>query len=120
MITIQPSEHVGPSLWHGREVNSCTRCKYLKCRLVKSGRHPDYEYFCLHPTSLAPHSTNPDDSTLLAKIKAQFPERLSSFIDSIQRRNDEMAQKGEFIANDCMTPETPYWCPVIKSNTQLV
>lgn len=46
-------EYIGPSFWHGRESNTCTRCKYLQCSLVESGRDPIYEHTCMHPSILA-------------------------------------------------------------------
>jgi len=93
------TEHIGPTLWHGREVNSCTHCKYLRCQLVKSGRHPDYEYYCMHPKSLSGEVSAGYYDSMLLKINELLPDKL---------------ERGEFISNDNYTPETPGWCPVIN------
>ncbi len=108
-------EHIGPSLWHGREVNSCTRCKYLRCSLVKSGRHPDYEYYCMHPTVLAGEHTASKDFNFLEKVKQLYPDKLEHFSQQIAAVKAEVAQRGEFISNDSYTPETPHWCPVYSA-----
>lgn len=107
------SEHIGPSLWHGREVNSCTRCKYLRCHLVKSGRNPDYEYFCMHPITLSGEHRKASNDALLERVKEQFPDRLEYFTKYVADYNATIAKNGSFISNDRDTPEAPYWCPVI-------
>lgn len=107
------SDFEGPSLWHGREVNSCTRCKHLRCSLVKSGRHPDYEYFCMHPSTLA-FNHKPKESQFLKAVAERLPDRLEYFKARHAERMADVAKHGEFISNDSYTPETPDWCPVVK------
>ena len=107
------SEHIGPTLWHGREINACTRCKYLRCRLTKSGRHPDYEYFCMHPSALDGSQVADRDRAILDKIKERFPGKLEYFTNSVAKQRADVAANGEFICNDETTPETPHWCPAV-------
>ena len=109
------TEHVGPSLWHGREINSCTRCKYLRCRLVKSGRHPDYDYFCMHPVILGGELIKTGSEGLLKRVAEKYPDRLEYFKKTVVERAAKVAIDGEFICNDQSTPEVPQWCPVLKS-----
>jgi hypothetical protein len=111
-------EHIGPSLWHGREINSCTRCKYLRCQLVKSGRNPDYEYYCMHPTVLSGEHAKGRWDPLLSEIKARLPERLKYFTAQIAEEKAMIGKYGEFISNDSVTPETPDWCPVLHPCSQ--
>lgn len=111
-------DHVGPSLWHGREINSCCRCKFLRCVLRKSGRQPDYEYFCQHPDILSGARFAANDAKRLEMIKEKFPERVEHFVQLIANRNAERTSKGEFISNDSMTPETPEWCPVVNAKKE--
>lgn len=109
------NEHIGPSLWHSREINSCTRCKYLKCRLVKSGRHPDYDYFCIHPSALAGEVVSDQQKRMLEKIRERLPHRVEYFEQKFKEENAARSQQGEFICNDEVTPETPQWCPVTNA-----
>ena len=121
------SEHIGPSLWHGREVNSCTRCKYLKCHLVKSGRRPDYEYYCLHPAIMNSEvivGAFPSER-FMVMVKEKFPDKWESMVarwnEQEEQRKANRAKHGEFISNDSYTPETPEWCPVLRiKNTETV
>lgn len=106
-------EHIGPSLWHGREVNVCTRCKYLRCQLVRSGREPDYEYFCMHPNVLSGEHIAHHDAAFLEKVKDRFPDKLAHFQQRVAEQKADVAENGEFISNDSYTPETPHWCPVL-------
>lgn len=108
------TEHIGPSLWHGREINSCTRCKYLRCRLQKSGLNPDYHYFCMHPTIMTGEHVDKGSAALLAKIKERYPDKLEHFEKNAAERKASVMANGEFISNDAYTPETPAWCPVLK------
>lgn len=108
-------ERVGPSLWHGREINSCVRCKFLRCKLVKSGRHPDYEHFCMHPDSLSGEVSAEHFNSLLAKVGELLPDKLEQWKQKVDKEKAEVAVNGEFISNDSYTPETPEWCPVVRS-----
>lgn len=113
------SEHIGPSLWHGREVNSCTRCKYLRCKLVKSGRRPDYEYFCMHPAIMSSEVIvgHFPSERFTAMVKEKYPEwesMVAHWNEQEEQRKTNRAKYGEFIFNDSYTPETPAWCPVVK------
>jgi hypothetical protein len=110
------SEHIGPSLWHGREVNSCVRCKYLRCRLVKSGKRPDYDYFCMHPIALS-GELQLARASILEKVKELRPDMLAKWTEKIETEKAEIAERGEFISNDSYTPETPNWCPVTTSKS---
>lgn len=111
-------EFIGPSFWHGRDINSCTRCKYLRCRLTKSGREPDYDYFCMHPTALSGQVKEAHFTSLLSKVKELLPDKVDYWLVKIAKEKADAAAKGEFISNDGNTPETPEWCPVINNKSQ--
>lgn len=113
-LLMSATEYIGPSVWHGREINSCTRCKYLKCVLTKSGRNPDYDYFCRHPKALSGELAKPHHEQLLKKVEMILPQNLAHFKKRVADDLADCAINGEFISNDDVTPETPDWCPVIK------
>lgn len=108
-----PGGFVGPSLWHGREVNSCTRCKYLRCQLDKSGREPDYSYYCMHPETLTGGFLKENHVKFMAKVKEKLPDKVQHFEKIYVDRLEMIKKEGNFISNNHYTPETPKWCPVI-------
>lgn len=112
------SEIIGPTVWHGREILSCTRCKYLKCTLTKSGRHPDYDYYCKHPDVLSDTWHEAQDKVLLEKVKTLHPESLEHVKNNVEIHRNQVKQYGEFISNDEVTPETPQWCPVLNQQSK--
>lgn len=57
------------------------------------------------------------DIALLEKIKDSFPDKLEYFTQRVKEQADTVAKNGQFISNDCDTPETPDWCPVRNNTT---
>ena len=104
----------GPSLLHGREINCCVKCRWLKSRLNKSGRNPDYEFYCMHPDILAGVSRNAQQVQFLEKIMEKYPDKVDYFIKTFSDRDIEIKKHGQFISNDSYGTETPGWCPIVK------
>lgn len=112
-------QFVGPCVWVGREVLSCTKCLYLRCKLVKSGRHPDYDYFCLHPDAVSGKINEQNDIRLLAVVKKVRPAMEAHFREVIEENRRMSSIEGKFICNDCVTPETQDWCPIKTKRKEL-
>ena len=104
----------GPSLWHGREINSCVKCKWLKSRLIKSGKDPDYDFLCQHPTIMNLDVVKEKHAELLKHIKEKYPLSLEAFTRSVEGTEFQLKTNGQFISNDSYGPETPGWCPIVK------
>ena len=114
------AEFIGPSVWHGREILACTRCKYLRTQLVKSGRNPAYDFFCMHPVCLASQLPLRSSEKLLKLVSEKLPDKLEYYKSKIALENAERTKSGEFISNDEVSPETPDWCPVVCAKKEVV
>ena len=103
----------GPSLWHGREINSCVKCKWLNSRIRRYGKNPDYYFYCIHPVVLA-GSCDDAHVVMLETAKEKYPDKLEFFTKIFDDISAEIQRNGQFISNDSYGPETPGWCPIIK------
>lgn len=50
----------------------------------------------------------------MEKVKEKLPANVDYFEKDFVAKQAQIAERGDFISNDSLTPETPMWCPVMN------